>query len=268
LRPSSAEIGESTVVRVSSTGNCMTGKRILARQDSRTIVRQLVVTPFALAISAYLTASVHQLPDCLPIAWLGLVPLFWLLRTMKPAGALIAGAFWGLCLAFVWHSYVQTVPFEPDLSTLAIIAAPAAYAALAAGYTRRFGFSPLALAVGWIGLELSLTACLPRGGILMTGFEGNPILRYIANLLGCGFVALVMSYVSALLTKIGEALYILISAKRSRVVVPVCTCHLESKRILHPPSHRPKPSSPRAPPVAAPMWMFCIGLVAKPIKSE
>ena len=131
------------------------------------------------------------------VAWVSLVPLFAVIRIFSPRRAMVSGALWGL-------SFYLFLAFGTDVQGLATIqalllltAVPSAYAYLGALLTRRIGFAPLFLALGWIGVELALRP-LGFGEGLLAGSQGDGwLVRLPASLLGYGLVAFLVAYVNA-----------------------------------------------------------------------
>jgi apolipoprotein N-acyltransferase len=99
-------------------------------------------------------------------------------------------------------------PASPNLALL--ITAPALYAWLTAKFTRRYGFSPLAMALGWIVLEWALRSAGFNHSLLSTSESHGPVHRLVADFLGCGFVAFLVAYTNA-------SLLALISKVRLRI---------------------------------------------------
>ncbi len=150
----------------------------------------------ALAGSAWLMGVALQSPVASWLAWFTLIPLFYAIRVLAPWRALLAGAFWGLSLGV----FGGAPSFTSSIPTLALLAAvPGLYAFAGSFVTRRAGFSPLLLGLGWIGVELALQPLGLRNGLL-AGTQGQGlIVRTMGYLAGYVVVAFIVAYVNALL---------------------------------------------------------------------
>lgn len=106
--------------------------------------------------SALLTAAAVGSADSSWFAWFGLLPLFLAIRLLSPAVAGLAGAFWGGCFyLFLAARVVPGLALTPHSFALLALALML-YAYLGGLLTRRVGFSPMLLALGWIAVELML----------------------------------------------------------------------------------------------------------------
>ncbi len=132
------------------------------------------------------------------LGWVSLVPLFISIRRLAPSRAMVCGALWGLSL---YLFLVGLVPgFGGTVASLLLLAAvPAAYAYGAAHFTRRLGFSPLFLGLGWVAVELALRPLGLRTGLL-SGTQGHgPLVDSVSALPGSGLVAFVVAAANATL---------------------------------------------------------------------
>lgn len=159
----------------------------------------------ALLVSACLMGVALQSASGHWLGWVALVPLFLLMRRLTPLKALLAGAFWGLCLFLICLA-ADNRPFPPTGQNLALlITVPALYVWLGVLLTRRVGFSPLLLALGWIGVELALTPLDLRHGLL-AGTQGHGlVVRTMGYLAGSAIVAFIVAYVNATLLEMLSA---------------------------------------------------------------
>lgn len=159
----------------------------------------------ALLVSAGLMGIALQSASGHWLGWVALIPLFLSMRRLTPLRALLAGAFWGLSL-FLVCLFSLNQPFAPTLqSFLLLIAVPAAYVWGGVMLTRRVGFSPLLLALGWIGVELALQPLELRHGLL-AGTQGHGlVVRTMGYLAGSFMVAFLVAYVNATLLEMLSA---------------------------------------------------------------
>ncbi len=63
---------------------------------------KLTLLGTSLAISAYLTVVALGSADHRWVGWVTLIPLLVSIRVLAPPKAMLAGAFWGLCLLIHW----------------------------------------------------------------------------------------------------------------------------------------------------------------------
>ena len=137
-----------------------------------------------LVFSAYLMAVSNASPR---LPWLGCVALLPLLRAIqvgRPGAALLQGALWGGCLYFFRVSADGTA-IAPGFGAFALLTAlPAAFAWLGCAYSRRFGFSPLAVGFGWMAVELALLPLGLRTGLLVGALGDGPLTHTLGHALG------------------------------------------------------------------------------------
>ena len=115
--------------------------------------------------------------------------------------------------------------------------------------TRRVGFSPYLMALGWIGVELALRPLGLHHGLLAgTQADGGFVIRAIGSFSGYVVVAFLVAYINASLLSVLSEVRVSLSTPRlvassaepRRLVVPVdLICRL---------SRFPCISQPRAPP--------------------
>ena len=138
------------------------------------------------------------------LAWISLLPLFLAIRLLAPRKALLCGALWGGCILL--FSLVRgDGAISPTLRSLVLLTAvPALYAYLGARLTRRLGFSPLLLALGWVGVEITLRPLGLSRGLLAGTQAGGPVMQLIGGLLGYAFVAFLVAFANAWLLSIAS----------------------------------------------------------------
>ncbi|MBU0639163.1 MAG: hypothetical protein KKB50_09890 [Planctomycetes bacterium] len=210
----------------------------------------------ALVLSAYAMASALGTQQHTWLGWLALLPFFAATRFLSPLAAAACGSCWGLALYALLVIRADVGVALTILSLVLLAAVPGLYAGAGALLTRRLGFSPFLLALGWIGVELALQPlALERG--LLAGTQGEALVtQRVCHLLGYVFVAFALAYVNAWLVAAlsgGE----LLPARAGRIV--------EGERrdacLLHPSSLAPPPRlvirslRPRAPPFASLRWV-------------
>lgn len=163
------------------------------------------VLAVSLAVSAYLMALALAEPGRRWLGWITLLPLLLSLRFLLPPMAFVAGGFWGMCVGF-FLEFESVAAGEPWLGTyLAQCFVPALYCGLGSYVTRRVGFSPLLLALGWVGVELLLDPLTGQRGLL-AGTQGDGIVvRTVGHAAGWTVVAFLLAYVNASLVEIFTA---------------------------------------------------------------
>ncbi len=150
----------------------------------------------ALTLSAGVTAAALAEPGHSWVAWFSLIPLFGAIRVLRPAVAFLCGGVWGVCL-YVFAAALASV-IDPTARSLILLAVvPAAYACLGALLTRRIGFSPLILGLGWVLVEVALAPVGLRQGLLAGTLAGGTLAHWLGQLLGYVFVAFLVAGVNA-----------------------------------------------------------------------
>lgn len=154
-----------------------------------------IILCLPLITSAYILSRAHTLPPDPLLAAIIMVPLFLAIRFLTPGQAALGGLIWGavLCLGTVPVTSINGYSLAQACLLLAV---PALYAYGGALYTRRYGFQPLALAVGWIAVELALHPAGCRQGLLPFCCGEGAVQRTIAGFLGYGFVAFAIALVN------------------------------------------------------------------------
>lgn len=208
-----------------------------------------VLIPGALAVvSAFLMALAVASAAHVWLGWVTLIPLLFAVRALSPVGAMLFAGTWGSSL-FAFGAFLFPTPIAPTLASWALLTGiPGLYGLLAAKVTRRVGFSPLLLALGWVGVELTLHPLGLRHGLL-AGTQGDGlVLRLIGSYAGYVLVAFVVVYVNAWLLTVLDRVHLVAPGRMPRVSAgePV-------RRILiiEIPNYwflLLRPSKPRAPP--------------------
>lgn len=144
------------------------------------------------------------------LGWITLLPLLLIIRVLLPVYAMGCGALWGASLfAFSIYSVDSPITVTP-LSLLFLTLIPATYTFVGARITRRIGFSPLLLGIGWIVVELALYPLGLHRGLLAATQGDGIVVHYIGQFTGYILVAFFVAYVNAmllaLLTRVHECL--------------------------------------------------------------
>jgi apolipoprotein N-acyltransferase len=114
--------------------------------------------------------------------------LFVAVRLLGPCRAALAGAVWGASL-FLFLRWFETPDAPGSWTGLVLLATvPGAYAAFAAGLTRRWGFNPFVLALGWLAVELILQPFGFRHGLLSDAQHDGFLMTAIERT--CGYLVL------------------------------------------------------------------------------
>lgn len=153
---------------------------------------QLAVLVASLVLSAAVTGAAAQSGQHSWLAWISLLPLFWAIRSLGPLGATLSGALWGGCLyGFLAAGATPAVP--PALWTTALLTVvPGAYAASCSLVTRRLGFNPLVLGLGWVVVEFAVRPLGLPSGLLASTQTGGVLANVLSSLFGYAFVALLL----------------------------------------------------------------------------
>jgi apolipoprotein N-acyltransferase len=180
------------------------------------------------------------------LSLLGLIPLLRAVQVLDARRAAMCGAGWGAALGlFMWNGHPAAVDSLLSFGLLPV--AMAAYLGLGAWVTRRFGFSPLVLGVGWFFLEIILRPLSLHDGLLAGTQTGAPF-GALSQVFGYAWVTFLVVYASAWLLSVVSRIRLEII---SVALLPGLGC---AQRGLWPliPSLRPTqvavPSRPRAPP--------------------
>lgn len=198
-----------------------------------------------LAASAYLMALSLRLEEARWLGWITLLPLFLSIRVLVPLEAMVAGGLWGLLLA-AFSAHGKDASLVPGFASYAMLTlVPALYAAAASRVTRRVGFHPLLLGLGWVGVELLLQPLTIRNGLLAATQGDGLAIRVIGHVGGYLCVAFLVAYVNASLLEMLSAVvpvgsrrrpltsvrsFIETLSHRQRWVVLTHSCHQASPR--------------------------------------
>lgn len=156
----------------------------------------------ALALSAYLLAACLASPRVSWLGWLALIPLFRVIQTLRPAAATVCAGGWGL-LFYLTSAHQLQIGVAPGLrSACFLVLIPAAYAYLGARLTRRVGFSPFVLGVGWMLVEFALRPLALSRGLLAGTLGDGLLLHTVGRLFGYVLVAFLVAFASASLLAI------------------------------------------------------------------
>lgn len=182
------------------------------------------------------------------LAWVALLPFFLAIRLLRPADAALGGAWWGLTVLVCCGAGESTrIPADPQAIAL-MTALPAAYAGVGALLTRRVGFSPLLLALGWALLELALQPLGMRLGLLGNIQDDSPYLHWIASVLGSAFVAFLVAGVNATLLELLSTAGNEPAVLPARIRVPLSWRLLATPFVRQLLAHDAGQGYPRAPP--------------------
>jgi hypothetical protein len=140
------------------------------------------------------------------LGWLALVPLFITIRFASPKFALFGGSLWGLSL-FLTARVSDPTLFTASWTSLALLTiVPGIYSFAGALVTRRRGFDPLLLAVGWCGVELLLQPLGLDRGLLLSTQGMSPAIYVVGKLFGFVFVAFLITwFIAGFLAVLTEA---------------------------------------------------------------
>ena len=156
----------------------------------------------SLAVSATFMALAIEAPQHFWLGWISLLPLLQAARALSPLGAFGAGSFWGASL-FAASAAMGSNNIEFGVSSLAILTLGSAlYACFGALLTRRVGFSPYLMALGWVGVEFCLRPVGLEHGLL-AGTQGDGMLiRVAGSFAGYFIIAFLVAYINASLLSV------------------------------------------------------------------
>lgn len=202
----------------------------------------------SLVISAYLMTAARQQVDHSWLGWFALLPLFQAIRVLSPLRAFAAGGLWGVS-AYAFGISSGTAAIDSYSAGLLITLIPALYAAIGARLTRRIGFSPYLLALGWMAVEIGFQPLgLHHGLLASTQGDDSFLVRVIGSFAGYVLIAFIVAYFNAaLLSALSEVR--VASSGTQRVIGSSCPQRrvFTSEIPLHP-AYLINPAQPRAPP--------------------
>ncbi|MCK4659136.1 MAG: hypothetical protein KAV82_06400 [Phycisphaerae bacterium] len=183
------------------------------------------------------------------LAWIGLLPLFLAIRVSSVHVAAAYGLLWGTVLHVFLSAFSPSALPCGVASWLLLPCVTGVYAGGSAWLTRRIGFSPFVLGVGWIGVELASTPLGLRYGLLAGAQGDGALLDVVGKLLGYVFVAFLMASVNASLLVVLSHARLSISRQRSSAGLPGTGGCCPSQTFLWIQLFALHQSYPRAPPI-------------------
>ncbi|MBI3832994.1 MAG: hypothetical protein HY287_01555 [Planctomycetes bacterium] len=147
-------------------------------------------------LSAWLTSIARGVTTDFLLRWVALVPLFIAIRILPRSPAAVCGGLWGCFIyLFVFRHSVSGM----NVSHWALLtAAPALFAGVASTVIRRFGFYPLLIGLGWVGLELALRPLALRYGLLLSSQGDSHLMHTFGQIGGYLFVAFLFAVINAI----------------------------------------------------------------------
>jgi hypothetical protein len=181
-------------------------------------------------------------------AWLGLVPVFAAIRRLSGVRAFLGGALWGGAVYLgAMIASGASFPITP-LGCMHHILLPAGYVYFMAVFSRRYWYSPLALALGWILVELAVNVSGAQPGLISAEHISSPFLHVLTDFFGSGFIAFAVAYAGASVITIASSLGV--RWRLSAIVIWRPTeCRLVYESLSNPYATRHlRPVRPRGPP--------------------
>ena len=165
-------------------------------------IAKVVALPASFVVSAYLMSLAIASPEHWWLGWIALLPLFQAIRVLHPVRAMGCGVLWGTSLYALGTMVIHT-GITPGVGSLLLLSlVPGVYAYAGASLTRQVGFSPLLLALGWVGVELALRPLGLRHGLLASTLGNSLVIRTIGSLAGYVLVAFLVAYFNAALLSV------------------------------------------------------------------
>ncbi|NNF43744.1 MAG: hypothetical protein HKN62_12015 [Phycisphaerales bacterium] len=202
--------------------------------------RNRALTFLAVVAGASLLGLAQANPALTVSGWIGLLPLLWCIARFDPRRSLGAGVLFGACLGGVSAASVASIPLVAGVCGL--------FAGVAALMTRRHGFSPYLVAVGWLLVEITLQPLGWGEGLLAVAHGDAGVLSTVAEVFGLAIAAFVVAYVNALLVRVADVVLRRFGSARSFglaagvLEMPPWTTTLPAWRLVS------RPGVPRAPP--------------------
>jgi len=202
----------------------------------------------ALVVSARLTVAAAVSHEHAWVGFVSLLPLFVAIRVCRPIVALAFGALWGLSV----FGFGVVTPGSGVAGSILVCslltATPGLYAFGGAWLTRRIGFSPFVLGVGWMFVELAVAPLGPQDGLL-AGTQGDGVLmHWVGRAMGHVLVAFLVAYVSASLVTALSKVRIRVPSSRRVVAAGERIIRLTTATFSHLISFSISACRPRAPP--------------------
>lgn len=208
-----------------------------------------IAIPFLVLFSAVLVSAAMRVTEHAWMAWVGLLPLFLVVRMFAPGGALCCGALWGAAVYALTALGSGGVISPTLLSGVLFVSVAALYTGLGALLTRWIGFSPLVLAVGWMGVEFALQPLGLRNGLL-AGTQGDGVLlHWLGGLFGYVLVAFLVAYANASLLAVLSSARLTIPRQMSFAGMPDVGACLSSQTPWRIQLLALRQAHPRAPPM-------------------
>ena len=151
-----------------------------------------VVCCALLAVSAALVGHAASAEGWAWTGWIALAPLLIVLSRVSAAVGFAAGAWWGaiagLCCA--------PAAFDPGAMLIPALVI-GIYGALVSATTRRIGFSPLVMAILWIGVEVALAPLGFNQGLIAATQSSSAPLAWLNSIFGYAIVAFGIVWINA-----------------------------------------------------------------------
>ena len=219
------------------------------RRSSLDRITQFLLLACALVASGGLVAAANSPAGPSWLAWISLIPIFITIRYASPKIALLYGALWGFCL-YLFSSASDGAAVTASIKSLGLLAAvPAIYAYWGARLTRRIGYAPLVLAVGWVIVELALEPLTLRDGLLAASQSDGGLMRLVGTLLGYVFIGFIIAFVNAQILSLVPFVNIQFGLLMPQPVVPLRLCLIGTDRQTISHQCHLYSLTPRAPPL-------------------
>ncbi len=144
-------------------------------------------------VSAFVFTLVSESTHSL-LSFLCLLPLLRAAQGMRPAHAMGVGALWGSSACLFAALDGGSAITASAVGVVGLLVAPALYACGGSWVTRRVGFSPFVLALGWILIECTLGQST-RGALI--GSSDSGMLAVVGRHLGSAWSAFVVVYLGS-----------------------------------------------------------------------
>lgn len=132
-------------------------------------------------------------------AWLGffaMIPLFAVVRILRPLPAAAFGALWGACFVVELGWTGVALKFY---AASGLIGLSATFAGLGALLSMWIGFTPFVLGVGWMLTQAAMSNLAPKVPLLHSRIGDSTWLEMVGGSLGYGAIAFLVGYVNAVL---------------------------------------------------------------------